>query len=87
MHIYHYNEYIKYNYAYPTFVYLARVFSRGERGKGGNLPPLDCCLPPLQIGSNNSNSVLYFTKDKTPLPLASMPIFPPFKISLEDTLH
>ena len=33
-------------------------------GKWGNLTPLDCCLPPLQIGSNNS--VLYFPKDNTP---------------------
>ena len=31
---------------------------------GGGESPLDCCLPPLQIGSNNS--VLYFPKDTTP---------------------
>ena len=36
-------------------VRTVRVYSRGG---GGNLPPLDCCLPPLQIGSNKS--ILFF---------------------------
>ena len=57
-------------------------------GKEGDLPRLDCCLPPLQIGSNNS--VLYFPKDNTPQDpptTGSHANIPPFKISLEKTLH
>ena len=60
----------------------------GGGGEGGNLPPLDCCLPPLQIGSNNS--VLYFPKiihPQDPPTTGRTPISPPFKISLENTLH
>ena len=65
-----------------------RVFS--SEGKGGESSPFDCCLPTLQILSNNS--VLYFLKDNTPpRPLyttgSHANIRPPFKISLENTLH
>ena len=58
----------------------------GGGGEGGNLPPLDCCLLPLHIGSNNS--VLYFPKDATPPrpPYHRLALVPPFKISLEKTL-
>ena len=63
-----------------------RVFSSG--GEGGNLPPLDCCLPPFQIGSNNS--VLYFPEDNTPprppYHRLTHQYSHPFKISLENTL-
>ena len=34
------------------------------KGGGGNLHPLDCCLPHLQIGNNNR--VLHFPKHNTP---------------------
>ena len=66
---------------------ITRVFSSG--GEGGNLAPLDCCLPPLQIGSNNS--VLYFPKDNTPprppYHRLARQYSPPFKISLENIIY
>ena len=46
-------------------------------GGGGNLPPQDCCLPPLQIGSNNIFQKIIHPQDPTTGSHAN--IFPPLQ--------
>ena len=62
-----------------------RVFSSG--GERGILPPLTAVFPPFRLAV----IIVYYVFQKIihpqdPLPPASTPIFPPFKISLENTL-
>ena len=57
----------------------------GGGGEGGNLPPLDCCLPPLQIGSNNLVYYIFQNIIHRPPTTGSHANIPPLQISLENT--